>query len=144
MGLSAAAKKGARWSLSLGRTGRKRWALTFTAVWFCCLLLAYGVGYIPHISTQTLTPGESQCYTALTFFFFFLQLWSLYCISSAPKRNLVHLIMEGLTAINLPLTFCLQNNYLHAIRLSFAFFTVFLSIHNSNKSHKNFLRCYAI
>lgn len=96
----AASNKSVRLSLTLGRKEKVSTNLS------CCvvllLFLPCGVGYIHQMSTQTsiiavlysicflLFNFFSSCYLCIIFFF-------------APRKNLVHLIMDGLIAINLSL-----------------------------------------
>lgn len=102
-----------RLSLTLGRKKK-----VSTNLYCCVVLLLFlpcGVGHIHQTFTQTLIITGKQCYTALAYFFLiiiFFQLWSLYHIFFAPRRNLVPLITDGFTVINLSLPLCLQNNYL--------------------------------
>lgn len=75
----------------------------------------------------------------LLLFFFFSVVSSVLCLTS--KMNLVHLIMEGLTAINLPLT-VLAEQLFSCYQTFFCILYIFFS--SVLNSHKKFVPCYAI
>lgn len=121
----------------------KDWKKKVSTDLYCCMVLLpiaclWGRIYSPNFYTD-LDPWRKPVLYSTFFFSAVISVLYFFC-SKEESGPLDH----GRFNSNKSSTFCLQNNYLHAIRLSFAFFTVFLSIHNSNKSHKNFLHCYAI